>query len=458
MTKELSKAIMNKSKAKNKYIKWRSKENFLDYQKARKICNKLNKNAKKSFFKRATEGSGVSNKKFWNVVKPFLTNKGSFGEDLITIEKDNQLIYDKKVLAELFNEHYVNIVKNSSGKEPSSLGDSSNSMLDESSVKSIIDKYSNHPSVLKIKENIDVECCFDLPKAEVEEINRILKSLNVKKATGPDGIAPKFVKMSANIIDCHLTNIINNDITQNHYSENAKTASVRPIFKKDDRTEIKNYRPVSLLNCFSKIYERYLHNKLNSYIHTFLSKFVSAYRKNYSSNHVLMHLIESWKKQLDQNKFVGAVLMDLSKAFDCIPHDLLIAKMHAYGFSLDSLTFFYSYLKRRNQSVKINDTCSAFQILISGVPQGSILGPILFNIFINDLYLWFTKAELYNFADDNTISSAEKTLENLIVTLEQESQVAINWFNTNEMIVNPDKFQALIVKKKKIVMFKININ
>ena len=148
--------------------------------------------------------------------------------------------------------------------------------------------------------------------------------------------------LKCQLFDCHLANIINNNISLNKYSKHAKTATVRPIFKKDNRTKIKNYRPVSLLNIFSKIYER-----LTNYVDTFLSKFISAYRKSYSSNHVLIRLIENWKKSLDQKKFVGAVLMDLSKAFDSIPHDLLIAKMHAYSFSIDAVTFFYSYLKRR---------------------------------------------------------------------------------------------------------------
>ena len=146
------------------------------------------------------------------------------------------------------------------------------------------------------------------------------------------------------------------------------------------------------MNIFSTIYERFLHENLTNYVETFLSKFISAYRKSYS-NHVLIRLIENWKKSLDQKKFVGAVLMDLSKAFDSIPHDLLIAKMHAYGFSIDTVTYFYSYLKRRKQNARIINTHSVFQILLSGVPQCSILRPLLFNILINDLYLWVSKTD-----------------------------------------------------------------
>ena len=357
------------------------------------------------------------------------------------------------------------MVANTSGTKPLSLGNCSNKSCDENemTVKEIISVYSSHPSIKRIEQFFIADKNFDLPKANVSNINKIIKSLNTNKATGPDGISAKFVKMSASVIDCHLANIINNDISNNNYSDCAKTATVRPIFKKDDRTKINNYRPVGLLNIFSKIYERFLHENLTDYVDSFLSKFISAYRKSYSSNHVLIiRLIENWKKYLDQKNFVGAVLMDLSKTFDSIPYDLLIAKLHAYGFSIDAVTFFYSYLKRRNQNVKINNIHSVFQVLLSGVPQGSILGPLLllFNIFINDFYLWITKTDLLNFADGNTVSAAEKTIENLISTLEEEIQAAIEWFKTNEMIVNPDKFQAIIIKKnpKMKDSYPLNIN
>ena len=120
--------------------------------------------------------------------------------------------------------------------------------------------------------------------------------------------------------------------------------------------------------------------------------------------------------------------MDLSKAFYCIPHDLLIAKIHVYGFNKKALTFLYSYLKRRKQSVKINDTNSFFQILSSGVPQGSIFGSVLFNLFINDLFFFIKEAELANFADDNTIYVDSKDLTELLEILRKECETAINCF------------------------------
>ena len=121
--------------------------------------------------------------------------------------------------------------------------------------------------------------------------------------------------MSANVTDSHLSNIITCDISKNKYYNHADTATVRPIFKKDDRTKIKNYRPVSLLNMFSKIYERFLHENLTNYVNTFLSKFISAYCKSYSTNHVLIRLTENWKKSLDEKKMCWCCLNGLIKGF-----------------------------------------------------------------------------------------------------------------------------------------------
>ena len=130
---------------------------------------------------------------------------------------------------------------------------------------------------------------------------------------------------------------------------------------------------------------------LVSNIEEFFSPFLAAYRKSYSTQHVLMRMVEEWKENLDNSFFVGAVLTDLSKAFDCTPHDLLIAKLSTYTLNNDSLCYIYSYLKDRKQCVQINNNQSEFDTILSGVPQGSILGPILYNIFFNDFFFFCTK-------------------------------------------------------------------
>ena len=151
--------------------------------------------------------------------------------------------------------------------------------------------------------------------------------------------------------------------------------------------------------------------------------------------------------------------MDLLKAFNSVPLDIFIAKMHAYGFS-NFLVFFYSYLKRRKENFRINNTHSMFQFLHSGVPQGSILQPILFSTFINGLLLLISSSELLNSADDNTVSAAENTSEEFMSTLEKESQVVIDWFASNKMIVNSDKFQAIVVTRNNKMKdnYSLNIN
>ena len=157
--------------------------------------------------------------------------------------------------------------------------------------------------------------------------------------------------------------------------------------------------------------------------------------------------MKSGDRNLDNNVVVGAVLTDLSKAFDCIAHDLLITKLSAHNFSDEDLSYIYSYLTNGRQCVRTNNTHSQLETIISGVPQGSILGSIFFNISINDLLFFVALASLYNFADDNTLPAFASTVSRLIKILEFESEVVIDWFKKNKMLVNPDKLQAIMLYK-----------
>ena len=176
---------------------------------------------------------------------------------------------------------------------------------------------------------------------------------------------------------------------------------------------------------------------------------VSVYRKNYSMQHIITRLVEELREHLDENFVVGAVLAGLSKAFDCIAHDLLIAKLATYGFSDTILRYVYSYLSNRKQCIRINNTHSNYQKIISGVPQGSILGPILFNLSINYLLFFVSDVSLHNFADDNTLFAFAETIIELIEILHGGSEIVIDGLKNNKMIVNPDKFQAILLDKGK---------
>ena len=199
-----------------------------------------------------------------------------------------------------------------------------------------------------------------------------------------------------------------------------------------------------------------MYNQIDIYIDQYLSPFLFGFRKGYSTQQCLTVMLEKWHKAMDKGKFAGALLTDLSKAFDCLNHELLIAKLEAYGFDLGSLTYIHSYLSERKHRTKVNSSYSEWADIKSGVPQGSILGPLLFNIYINDIFFFVETCDLANYADDTTPYSIETAIDILLQKLYKDTSILIRWFQDNYLQLNPDKCKFLISNRDKDISIIIN--
>ena len=164
-----------------------------------------------------------------------------------------------------------------------------------------------------------------------------------------------------------------------------------------------------------------------------------GFGKGHSTQHALLNLLKNWQKTLDKSGVTGTVLMDLSKAYDCLPHDLLIAKLAAYGFEDSATSLTSDYLSKRYHWVKIASAFSSYLEILRGVPQGSILRPILFNIFINNLIFFIQETEVCNFADGTTIYLCPLNYKEAAHELSNDTHIVLNWFKVNSMVANPDK-------------------
>ena len=385
-------------------------------------------------------------KEMWTMINPLISDKGGFSSKKIILSHEDNIINDDGEVCDIFNKYYVNVTDTIGNEAPLTQSDK---------IGDIISGYCDHPSISLITDNIGRfadEELFNFRPVTSAEIKKKLISLNVRKATGYDDMPARFLKLGADVL-CHtLQPILNKCLNTSVYPDCLKPANVTPIFKSGDALNVGKYRPVSVLPSLSKVFEGAILDQAATYAYeNVLSKHLGAFRPSYSCQDLLLKFVEETKLTLDSGNLCIAMATDLSKAFDCLPHRLLLAKARAYGFSPLACQLFMSYLMERQQRVKINESSSSWMYLKRGIPQGSLAGPFMYNLFVNDfLYALTPLCSVYNYADDNTLVVSGSDLCSAREDLQRACHRALDWFSENQMQANPAKFQSIIFSKKSL--------
>ena len=382
------------------------------------------KNSKQNYYKRYFEKNSKNVKKVWEGIKSIVTLKSKANGSPKLIIDNKKEITDTEAIATIFNDYFVNVGSTLAKKIPK----------------------AKKPFSFYLKNNITNS--FFLNFVTEAEIEKIVNNLSCSKSSGPYSIPTHILKDNINILKKPLAKLINMSFQQGMFPESLKSAKVTPIYKKDDPQISSNYRPISVLSVFSKIYEKCMHTRLYSFLtkHELLFRRQFGFRKNHSTNHALISLVESIKKEIDNQKFVYGIFIDLQKAFDTVDHDVLIQKLNYYGVRGIANHWFCSFLKNRNQYVSLSGVSSHVKQITCGVPQGSTLGPLLFLIYINDLHKIFTKATIHHFADDTNLMFSSKKLGTIESVVNHELKVLVQWLRSNKLSLNETKTELIVFR------------
>ena len=448
ITKALRKEIMHKSRLRNKLLRERTKESKVAYNKQRNICVSLLRKSKRDYFANLDTKIMKDNRKFWKTVNPLFSEKSYSKESVSLINKDG-LITENEDLAKTFNNFFSNIV-NKLGIEDVPDDESNLSNIDDP-ISKVIAKYENHPSILRIKNYMkEKDLNFSFEFDNKPKISKEINKLDGKKACQKHDIPVKLIKLNKDLFSHFIYHNFNNSLFSSNFPTILKAADILPTHKNKDKSVIENYRPISILPTLSKIYERCMYDQMYKYFDQILSKYQCGFRQGYNTQHCQLMMVEKWNKALDKGGLGGALLTDLSKAFDCIKHDLLIAKLAAYGFDSHSLSFAFRYLNERKQRTKIHNSYSPYANIACGVPQGSILGPLLFNINICDMLFEKYECDIASYADDNTSHTYDSDLCTVLSKLKNCTDNLFTWFKENHMKPNGDKCNILVTTEKSV--------
>ena len=424
----------------------RDRTNTVLYQEYCKVRNKVQRDiklAKETFFRNGVERNRGNSGKLWNHLKSLGFSKKSSNSASIVLEKNGEKKFDSLSVARIFNDFYTSVAADLVSKLPSPSG------IFRTSAELFRNFYS---------QKIGLRSSFCLSPVSSRFIMKQLSSLDTKKAVGLDDISSLFLRDGAECISAPVKHIINLSIITETVPAAFKEAKVKPLFKKGSTLDPGNYRPVSILSVLSKLLERAAHSQLSEYLEKrgLLFEHQSGFRGGYSTDSCLIGLSDFIKGEIAKGNMVGMVLIDLQKAFDTVDHTILRDKLSAIGIS--STKWFESYLSDRRQCVDVGGTRSEFLPVTCGVPQGSILGPLLFLIFINDMNISLT-CRLSLYADDSTLLFSHHDPAVIASHLSGELSRCKQWLVDNRLSLHVGKTECLLFgskrKLKKVEDFQI---
>ena len=374
----------------------------------------------------------------WKVIKE-VTNKTTTKTQLPEFFKvDGKILTEKKDIANKFNTFFTNI------------GPSLASKLSATGNKTYKD-YLNTPCIHK----------FTFSTITESEVIKTIDKLPSKTSSGVDGISTVLLKHIKHEISKPVTLILNQCLATGIFPDKLKIAKVVPIYKSEDDNIFNNYRPISVLPALSKVFEKIIFNQTYSHFddHNLFFGNQYGFRKKHSTELAVLEVIDRITNQLDKGQTPMNIYLDLSKAFDTLDHDILINKLQYYGVHGSALRLFKNYLTERKQYVIYNETPSELGSITTGVPQGSILGPLLFIIYINDIAQSTSHFNFITYADDTTLCGAQ-TRHNDAKTTEHELNKVTEWLKINKLSLNVKKTKAMVfhMPQKKVILPILRIN
>ena len=416
--------------------KFKKQKNYSDFKQQRKHVKFLIRQAKKNYFNSIVTSGTKNVSLIWTAINS-LNNK-SFHQKSSTTD----LFTPKE-----FNDHFL------------SIADKLTRDLNQHRKEYVCsDKLKNYcSSKLKFYET------FSIPEMTIFEVGKYISSIGQKTTQGHDGISNKILLLSLPYIVHHLTYMYNMCIKTSKFPSILKIAKVVPLPKVKKPSNLNDYRPISILSTLSKPIEKHIHKHLLQFMdqHNLLHTLQSGFRPKHSCQTALTHFTDQLLNSINTRHINGVVFLDLKKAFDLVSHNVLLEKLRMYQLNTDTIIFLKSYLANRKQAV-LADGCLSYEgTITTGIPQGSVLGPLLFNIFINDLPLSITSTGITCelFADDCSLVTAGTNIECINSKLQVSLTEILAWCFNNQMVLNPEKTKCMVVTtRQKHQLQKLSLN